>query len=315
MDKYDVSIIVCIYNPDFEKMIRTLKSVVRQRGIKYEVIVSDDGSKESNYDRLNMFFTDNGFEDFIIIESNENRGTVINQYEAMMVASGKYIRGVSPGDFFADDYSVYKFFRYAENNKAVICFGDLIYYDSDNSGRMRTLRKINSPRHPELYEDTGKNARAIDENYLVFNESISGASFFYKRDITLKYLALLKNRVKFTEDQVFRLMAVDGIRPLHMPELVMFYEFGTGISTGKDCYWDKMIKDDIRTIREIIRGYISNNSFFYRRFKFSLKFCNYPFLYKAVRVFFFPRGAFRELIYMINPRYTQTVVGESDGEM
>ena len=53
-NKYDVSIIVATYNPDLNKLMSTLLSIIIQKGIKFEIIVTDDGSQK-DYFKVKFF--------------------------------------------------------------------------------------------------------------------------------------------------------------------------------------------------------------------------------------------------------------------
>ena len=41
---HQVSVIILSYNPKIEKMCRTIRSIIGQKNINFEVFVSDDGS-------------------------------------------------------------------------------------------------------------------------------------------------------------------------------------------------------------------------------------------------------------------------------
>ena len=45
-----ISVVVLTYNPDSEKLLATLRSVICQQDVDYEVILSDDGSVDNRFD-------------------------------------------------------------------------------------------------------------------------------------------------------------------------------------------------------------------------------------------------------------------------
>ena len=59
MDKnsVEVSVLVLTYNSNLDKLIDTVKSVIDQRGVSLEIVISDDGSKVKHFDELKDFFT------------------------------------------------------------------------------------------------------------------------------------------------------------------------------------------------------------------------------------------------------------------
>ena len=54
---YEITVIVCTYNPDLQKLISTLKSVVLQKGVKIQVIVTDDGSSNNYFNEVKINYT------------------------------------------------------------------------------------------------------------------------------------------------------------------------------------------------------------------------------------------------------------------
>ena len=41
--EFDFGVVVCCYNPDFEKLKKTIISIVNQKDVSFEIIISDDG--------------------------------------------------------------------------------------------------------------------------------------------------------------------------------------------------------------------------------------------------------------------------------
>ena len=62
---YDVSIIVIMYNPAWDKLLRTLNSILDQRNVRYEIIICDDGSREQFNQELISFFSSRNFSRFV----------------------------------------------------------------------------------------------------------------------------------------------------------------------------------------------------------------------------------------------------------
>ena len=44
-----ISVIVCTYNANWEKTKNTLFSIIRQKNVIFEIIVTDDGSASNNF--------------------------------------------------------------------------------------------------------------------------------------------------------------------------------------------------------------------------------------------------------------------------
>lgn len=94
-----VSVIVGAYRPDLHKMLLTLRSILLQKKCSYEIILTDDGSKENYFAEVKDFFARAPFSDYKLLPSEKNQGTVLNVWKALQVAQGEYIRLISPGDF------------------------------------------------------------------------------------------------------------------------------------------------------------------------------------------------------------------------
>ena len=50
-NKYDISVIIVTYNPKWEKLRTTILSILFQKNINIEIIVSDDGSKNNLFEQ------------------------------------------------------------------------------------------------------------------------------------------------------------------------------------------------------------------------------------------------------------------------
>ena len=58
---YDISIIVCDYNPKKKPLCYTLDSVINQKWFNYEIIIVDDGSKNNLHEITEDYFHQNCF--------------------------------------------------------------------------------------------------------------------------------------------------------------------------------------------------------------------------------------------------------------
>ena len=129
-----ISVVVATYNPDVNKLNRTLKQICRQENVSFEVIITDDASSKKDFSHLGEFFKNNGFENFKILEHNENVGTVKNCLSALNEAKGKYVFITSPGDILFDKNTLsdfYNFYSYLEKtyyNPNAVCMFDGIKF-------------------------------------------------------------------------------------------------------------------------------------------------------------------------------------------
>ena len=58
---YDISIIVCDYNPKEKPLCYTLDSLIKQKGANYEIIIVDDESKNNLHEIIEAYFHQNCF--------------------------------------------------------------------------------------------------------------------------------------------------------------------------------------------------------------------------------------------------------------
>ena len=57
----EVSVVLVTYNTKWEKTRRTLESILMQKKIDFEIVISDDGSEITNYEKIIEFFRENNF--------------------------------------------------------------------------------------------------------------------------------------------------------------------------------------------------------------------------------------------------------------
>ena len=65
-----------------------------------------------------------------------------------------------------------------------------------------------------------------------------------KKDLQIKYCELIKEKVKYAEDNIWRIMMFDGIIGGYFPQNAIYYEYGSGISTSGNQEWGKKIQED-----------------------------------------------------------------------
>ena len=98
-----VSVCILTYNPQKEKLLETLESIVRQKYGNLQIILSDDGSEENYFGEAKKFLDCSGVADYKLIEAPANQGTVKNVEQALLAADGIFIKAISPGDYLTGD--------------------------------------------------------------------------------------------------------------------------------------------------------------------------------------------------------------------
>ena len=215
MGKPEVSIILLTYNPQKEKLFCTLKSIVKQTGCSYEIIVSDDGSETTYEDDVKDYLKRESQADFQYLKSENNVGTIKNYLKALNRARGKYSYGISPGDLFHDEHVIRDLFLFCEEKNADICFGDADYYSIHDHSITLYDGLVRSPVHPSLFEN--RNIKKQKTAFL-FGNNILGATYFRKTDIAEKYIGEASGFLTYIEDMSSTLFALgDGVTLTHYP--------------------------------------------------------------------------------------------------
>lgn len=84
--KYDVTIVICTYNPRWDKLKKTLDACITQKNINFQIVITDDGSPNNLFEQVRIYFQNNQFEDYKLSALEKNKGTVCN------VLNGEYTK-------------------------------------------------------------------------------------------------------------------------------------------------------------------------------------------------------------------------------
>ena len=299
--KYDVTIAVLTYNPNYEKLMLTLNSILNQKNINYEILISDDGSQVPLNKEIINFFKTNNFQNYRIVSYNENCGTVYNCINVAKNAYGKYLFLTSPGDMLYDDYAISKVFNFAEKKKSKICFGNAIYYNyiDNNVNIVNTTLK---PKHLSLY----KNEKLYFLTKLDFflNDGILGASYFRKTEIALLYFEKIYNfNSKYVEDTTSSLCALlDNIKIDYFDCNLLWYEYGLGVSTGSNSKWKKILENDYNNVLINLKKNNPKNSLVNIAYQRMLKKNKLNILKRIIK---YPILSFEQFLIKLSKVYTQ----------
>ncbi len=241
---FDVSVIVLTYFPDRDKLLKTLKSVLLQRDISYEILIADDGSDNFYQSDIEEIMKEYAFTDFKFVAHPENQGTVINFYDAVKVASGEVIKPISPGDYLYGEDTLSKVYNFMKENKADVAFGNLVYYFDEDEFTVFNRKEPICDKPYFNYKDY--KSKKIAKNLIKYSDSICGAALFYKASVLSEGLSKIAGTVIYAEDSITQMFALEGKRILKTDDYVVFYEYGTGISTNKTAGSVRMLDDFLR---------------------------------------------------------------------
>lgn len=306
--KKQVSVIIAQYNPCFDKLKKTLYSVIRQKNIDFEVIIADDGSKITFVDEMKEICERVNFYDLKLSCLEENIGTVSNIYFACCKAEGDYIKVISPGDIFADDNTLYDWYFFTKRKKADLSFGDLIYYNSQSYGHPVQLIVPSFPVSVNLFRD-GRIGRLQMIDYLVAHDGIVGASILVKRELFLFSLKEMLGKVIYAEDFFVRKVIAERKRIIYFPQKVIWYEYGLGISTSKNEVWAKRIKKDLDNMDQILQDNLDNYSVIIKQYCMVGRLNRY--LRRVMKILLFPEAILLSLRIKLFPRKSKKYNNET----
>ena len=249
VEMISISVVVLTFNPVFEKIIKTLDSILCQKSVNLQIVISDDGSRNNYFTEIKKYMEEKSFSDYIFLESKENMGTVKNLKRAVEVCKYEYVKDISPGDYLASDSILSEWTKKLINSKSDWSFGEAIYYSEENGERLSVKAH---PQMIDCYEK--KNREKCIWNYVVLDDIALGAVMICKKDLLLKYLSLVENRVVYAEDNIFRIMMFDGNVPEYVPDVVVMYEYGSGVSTSGSAEWERKLRNDWNEANQIIFG-------------------------------------------------------------
>ena len=232
-----VTIIVAIYNPIWVKLRATLISILNQKDIHFEIIIADDGSKCIHKEKIIELFNKHSFTEYSFSILPHNKGTCWNYYSALVLSKYDYVKALSPGDLFYDDFTLTKWYRFAKDNDAEICFGEPVLYEEKTHC---IINGVHNPRFLEPYEL--KRVSLQKKNYLLIPDPILGASIITKRNVAIKNVEKILDHVKYCEDYFIKLHVLNGGKISYFRNNVIWYEYGLGVSTNSQ--WKSFVKGD-----------------------------------------------------------------------
>ena len=186
----------------------------------------------------------NGFQNYKLIDNKRNQGTVQNLLSALDVSNGKFVKCISPGDCLYNENTLLLCKRYMEKKHQLVCFGKSIYYSIED-GKFQFYRQHN-PGDLSVYRKNNK--VKIRRNYFMYSDFPVGASFVAERILLSNYIKKIANQVKYCEDTAYLMMLNDGYEIGFWDDYIVWYEYGTGISTSVNSEWQKIVIEEIKKI-------------------------------------------------------------------
>lgn len=200
----DVSIIIVNYNTK-QLLADCIASIYKYTtNIKYEIIVSDNGSEDGSKD-----YVLNLFPNVIYIENNENLGFGRANNVGVKKASGKYIFLLNSDTVLLNN-AIYLFFEYAEKNENLLLGSYLLDRDMNIGASYGKFEKYFTYIKRFQYDFLPKYCRTILKNRAEKNrickkeekivDFLSGADLFIKKEIFSELGGFDENIFMYSED-------------------------------------------------------------------------------------------------------------------
>ena len=241
-ENVEISVIMATYNPVWEKCVFTLDSVIGQKNVDLELVITDDGSENNLFDEIKSYLNSRNFHNYRLVSHDRNHGTVCNYFDGLSKACGQYVKLISPGDALFGETTLEKWLQFLKEDGAEWSFAEAVYYMIVKNKRT-PIKEASAPRLIDCY--LSNNEKQCRWNYVVLEDMPLGAAILCKRQKLLQYMEKLVGIVKFSEDTSHTAMVYDDLLPAYYPTSVIFYEFGSGISTG-DQKWIHIFQEDLR---------------------------------------------------------------------
>ena len=244
---FDIALVVLTYNSDLLKTIATLESARMQRGVRFKVIVADDGSSNNNIDHIERYLSGAGFDAYEVLDRKKNVGTVRNLREALDYADAPFVKPISPGDYLYGRGSLNTISSIMSEGDLAFCFGRAVYYQ-DIDGMPQIL---NQRRNILTTLCAGQNTdiSTLKKYQIRHGYSAHGASAAYCTKHLSECLDVLSaNSIRLCEDLSTRLMVMKSLPFTFIDDYLIWYEYGTGVSKNHASKSYQMVQSDGRVM-------------------------------------------------------------------
>ncbi len=251
----EVTVLIASYNPRIEKLKTCLKSIILQRDISTQIVITDDGSRDNQFDKVEAFLKKHGYTNYKLVANAENRGTVKNMISGLPYCTGDFIKPISPDDYLYGEYALRRMVSYAYKQQADAVMCGAVYYCDDDGFKLLSSKAL--PQYPEVYNKSS----LIKKYYCLFEDRGLGVSFLIRAEKYYEYMRMIEDKVIYAEDTAYKIMVACDCRIDYLSENCILYEYGHGVSTSGDSEWERRIAADYRAADEIIYERATDKTF------------------------------------------------------
>lgn len=248
MNKNDkISIILPCYNAE-KHIERCINSVLNQTYRNIELIIIDDGSKDTTLEILNKF---KGANARVKIISKENTGVSDSRNIGIEKSTGDYIMFIDSDDFYEPN-TVEILYKAIMQSKASIV-----------RGSCQRCKKNEKIKEHEISKFNSQNINKIVEGILNGDISCYVWLLIIKKEILKQYNIKFDKKLKIMEDTLFYIKLLEKERIYFLDEVVYNYVENDKSATGnventKNIY-DEMLKAEIKIIEELKNNNLWND--------------------------------------------------------
>ena len=295
-----ISVLVATYNPKVDDLLRSLKSIILQKEICVEIVITDDGSKEFPEDEVNNFFDKHSFVRFKIVRNAENRGTVYNFLSGAPKCTSEYIKVLGQGDILFDEYTLRDLLNFDQLHNVDLLGSEAVCFKEIDG--IASIEECDAmPQLSYCYNSPFLQRRTS----ILFEDDAQGSTLLYRKAIFVEYLNEVAGKLKFIEDKTQKLMILDGKVVRYYNRAAVYYECSQGISNNSKRQTE--INQDRIELNNLILKRLDDNTRFRKAFiknqthkhNLSIKysriesirwaFCNFGFVFYRIRKERFPR--------------------------
>ena len=258
----EITVIVVTYGALLADLLQTVSSVLQQVDVKYDIVVSDDGSPDNHFKELKRYFESVSFDDYKLVPSLENSGTVRNLARGIEVAESNIIKPLSPGDYLYDRFVLSKIVAVMQRTQAPVVFGKAVYYSTMGNGC-----EIHNRRNPQIMLPyklhlQRLSSKLVQKHQILYRDLVLGAAVAYRLDKAKAYIeVLIKAHVKYCEDYMVQVALLERDAVGYLDEFIVWYEYGSGISTQKENRWNSELMAEERRFLDYMNSCYPENKY------------------------------------------------------
>ncbi len=296
-----ISVLVLSYNSDIDKLYLTLKSIIKQKIDDFEIVVSDDGSKDNHEQELAEYFKQNDFSNYKLVMNEQNRGTVQNILSGLKACEGEYVKPISSGDCLYAEDTLARLYDFMKADSLDYCHGLIRGYHRLEDGSIQYI-PYSHPFDIEAYRK--RDMDKITRNLVLYSDNTCGAGICYEKKFFIHYMNLISEVVKYEEDIFQVVAAVENRKVALFDDYIVWYEIGLGVSTNKKSKIYDLLAKDVDGLYRKLYDWHPENKYVKKRYKM-LPLYNIKNLYvRTMLRFFVNPDAIRYLFSSYYQRFT-----------